>query len=192
MRRAEKEVEKFKSRSGVSMALTEQESQFGELDLMGISEDEIDQQCDELFADTPIEFKPRSTNEIDQMISQLIEDLEITIPIVWIKMSQYLIGSSIFTLEIRKDQLQMKVGTQWQNFEEHVTKNHRFFQRKLVIYMIKSGESLEWVVENLMAGKRIKGVNDENSGIAANNGLNSSRRGNISPRRSPRLTDVRR
>ena len=92
LRKAEQEVEKYKSRSGVSLAAyTEQESQFGELDLMGISEDEIDQQCDELFADTPIEFKPRRNNEMDKMISQLIEDLEITIPIVWIKQTQYLI-----------------------------------------------------------------------------------------------------
>jgi len=32
---------------------------FGDIDLMGITEDELDQQCDELFADTPIEFNPR-------------------------------------------------------------------------------------------------------------------------------------
>jgi len=187
LRKAEQEVDRFRRVGADRSHMTEQESQFGELDLMGISEDELDQQCDELFADTPIEFKPRRNVEIDQIIAQLISDIEITIPIVWIKQNQYLIGSTIFSLEIRKDQLQMKVGTAWENFENHVAKNHRFFQRNLVIQMIKSGESLEWVVDNLMNGKKIKSANDENYGLAAN----YSRRAPQSPKRTSRTEAVK-
>jgi hypothetical protein len=32
---------------------------FGDIDLMGLSEDELDIQCDELFKSAPIEFVPR-------------------------------------------------------------------------------------------------------------------------------------
>lgn len=57
--------------------------------------------------------------------------------------------------------------------------------------MIRSGESLEWVVENLMNGKKITGSNDENLGLAANSGVNTSKR-NASPKRSPRgMIDAR-
>lgn len=31
----------------------------------GFTDEEIDQQCDELFRDTPIRFKPRKTNQVD-------------------------------------------------------------------------------------------------------------------------------
>jgi hypothetical protein len=186
LRKAELEVEKFRraDKSGISI-VTNQESQFGELELMGISEKEIDQQCDELFADTPIEFKPRRSIEIDQIIAQMIDDLEITIPIIWIKMNQYLLGSTIFSFEIRGEQLKIKVNNLWETFEDYVAKNHRFFQRQLVMMMIKSGESLEYVIDQLMNGKKIKGVTDDNYGLT-----NTSRRG-MSPGRSPRLGDVR-
>lgn len=61
------------------------------------------------------------------MIVQLMEELEITIPIVWVKGKEYLIGSKIFTLEIRQDHLKLLVGPIWENFDEYVAKNHRQF-----------------------------------------------------------------
>jgi len=41
-------------------------------------------------------------------------------------------------------------------FPDWIVENQRYLQRMLVIYMIKSGESLEWVVEQLIAGNKIK------------------------------------
>ena len=40
-------------------------------------------------------------------------------------------------------------------FEDYMLKQDRYYQRMLVIHMIKSGESLEWVVERLISGKKI-------------------------------------
>jgi hypothetical protein len=42
---------------------------------MGITEEELDQQCDELFSDTPIEFNPRKKDKIDMIIAAYIKQL---------------------------------------------------------------------------------------------------------------------
>lgn len=49
----------------------------------------------------------------------------------------------------------VRVGGGFERFIEYIPKNHRFFERTLVVYMIKSGESLEWVVDALKNGKKI-------------------------------------
>ena len=45
---------------------------FGDMDLMGLSEEELDTQCDELFKTAPIDFVPRDGNQIDMAIDELI------------------------------------------------------------------------------------------------------------------------
>lgn len=45
---------------------------FGDMDLMGLSEEELDTQCDELFKTAPIDFVPREGNQIDMAIDELI------------------------------------------------------------------------------------------------------------------------
>ena len=50
----------------------------------------------------------------------------------------------------------VRVGGGYVKFEEHVLKQDRYYQRMLVVYMFKSGESLEWVVEQLIAKKKIQ------------------------------------
>ncbi len=130
-------------------------------DLLGISEEELDKQCDELFSDTPIKFRPRKNDVIDEMIAVYIRELGINIPIVWIKGSLYLIGSHRLNCELKGDQLILRVGGGYNTFEEWVVHNQRYFQRMLVIYMIKSGESLEWVVDQLIAGRKIKNIHQE-------------------------------
>jgi hypothetical protein len=42
--------------------------------------------------------------------------------------------------------------------DDYVLKNLKYFKRMLVIYMVKSGESLEWVVDQIMMGRRIEGT----------------------------------
>lgn len=122
---------------------------------MGISEEELDEQCDELFKETPIVFSPRHNHQMDGMIAMYIEQLDIRIPIVPIKGSLYLIGSNRVSCSIKNDQLILRVGGGYEKFEDYVPKNHVFFQRMLVVHMIKSGESLEAVVDNLIVGKRM-------------------------------------
>jgi len=47
---------------------------------------------------------------------------------------------------------------QYEKFVEYVAKNHKYHERALFLYMIKSGQSLEWVVETLHTGRRIKNI----------------------------------
>lgn len=49
----------------------------------------------------------------------------------------------------------VRVGGGYVKFEDHMDKHERYYQRALVVHMIKSGESLEWVVEQLKANKKI-------------------------------------
>ena len=92
-----------------------------------------------------------------------INQLGLTIPIIWIKGKLYLIGSSRMSCELRNTQLMVRVGGGYEKFEEYVPKNTRYFQRTLVTHMIKSGESLEWVVDALINGKKIKNILLESS-----------------------------
>ena len=57
------------------------ECAFGDEELMGLSEAELDLQCDDLFADTPIKFRPRRGDAVDAAIMQQIDLLGITIPV---------------------------------------------------------------------------------------------------------------
>jgi len=52
----------------------------------------------------------------------------------------------------------VRVGGGFEKFIEYVPKNHRYFERTLVVHMIKSGESLEWVLDALMNAKKIKNI----------------------------------
>ncbi len=50
----------------------------------------------------------------------------------------------------------MRVGGGSDEFEKYVEFNHRNFERILVVHMINSSQSLEWVVEQLIQDKKIK------------------------------------
>lgn len=60
----------------------------------------------------------------------------------------------------------VRVGGGYEKFFEYVPKNHRYFERSLVVHMIKSGESLEGVVDALFNGRKLKNLikesNDQN------------------------------
>ena len=64
----------------------------GDLDPAGISEDEILKHCEELFTKAPITFVPRKGEAADKAIKKLIDEMDVTIPIVWVKDSLYLVG----------------------------------------------------------------------------------------------------
>jgi len=79
----------------------------------------------------------------------LIKQLRITIPILFIKEKLYLIGSVRINVDMKTDNLMLRVGGGFEKFIDYVPKNHRYFERSLVVHMIKSGESLEWVVDEI-------------------------------------------
>lgn len=134
---------------------------FGDLALLGITETELDQQCDDLFCDTPIKFIARKGNKIDEKVKFYIHELGITIPIAHIKGDLYLIGSDRLNIKqnTQNDNLMVRVGGGYVKFDEHMDKYHRYYQRMLVIHMIKSGESLEFVCEQIKANKKIINLN---------------------------------
>lgn len=74
-----------------------------DLDTLGITEDELDVQCDELFMQAPIVFKPNKNSEIDVLLAKTIKELKITIPIAHIKESCYLIGSQRVNLMLKRE-----------------------------------------------------------------------------------------
>ena len=84
--------------------------------------------------------------------------MRITIPILFIKEKLYLIGSARINVDLKKDNLMLRVGGGFEKFIEYVPKNHRYFERSLVVHMIKSGESLEYVVDCLFSGKKVKNI----------------------------------
>jgi hypothetical protein len=57
----------------------------------------------------------------------------------------------------------VRVGGGYEKFFEYVPKNHRYFERSLVVHMIKSGESLEGVVDALFNGRKLKNLIKESN-----------------------------
>lgn len=49
--------------------------------LSGITEEELEQQCNDLFTSTPIQFLPRRSSDLDTAIAESIKELELKIPI---------------------------------------------------------------------------------------------------------------
>lgn len=120
-----------------------------------MSEAELDQQCDELFEQKPIEFEPRKGVELDQEIAKLIKEMNIRIPILHIKGKLYLIGHRRMNADIKRNEVYLRVGGGYEKFSEHIPANLKYYERSLVVHMIKSGESLEFVISLLFNGKKI-------------------------------------
>mmetsp|Transcript_38688 Transcript_38688/g.58863 ORF Transcript_38688/g.58863 Transcript_38688/m.58863 type:complete len:133 (-) Transcript_38688:643-1041(-) len=119
---------------------------FGDPDLLGMTETEVDEHCDDLFEETPIRFQPRKGSPVDEYIARVVEELKITIPILHIRGSLYLIGAVKVNCELKRNFVLIRTGGGYEKFEEYVPNNHRYFQRQLLVQIIKSGESLEWVI----------------------------------------------
>lgn len=50
----------------------------------------------------------------------------------------------------------VRVGGGQDKFQDYVPLNHRVFERNLVLHMINSNESLEWVIEKLISDNKIR------------------------------------
>ena len=64
----------------------------GDTDPAGISEADILKHCEELFSKAPITFVARKGEAADKAIKKLIDEMDVTIPIVWVKDSLFLVG----------------------------------------------------------------------------------------------------
>lgn len=93
----------------------------------------------------------------------LIKTLSVTIPILHIRERLYLIGPNRMTCDLKNDNLMVRVGGGYEKFIDYVPKNHRYFERSLVVHMIKSGESLEGVVDALFNGRKLKNLIKESN-----------------------------
>ena len=136
-------------------------SNFAELELLGVTMAELDEQCVEIFDNMPFNFVPRKASQIDEHINQKMLDLNFSVPVEHIKLNLYLIGSNRVNVDLKNDNLIVHVGGGSERFEDYVATNLKYFQRQLVVYMLKSGESLEWVIDQLIAGNMIKNVHLE-------------------------------
>ena len=134
-----------------------------------------------MFAQTPIEFRPRKDSEVDKHVAKAIRDFQITIPIAWIKDSLYLVGSQRTNLLLKRDKLMIKNGVSFEKFDEFVLQNLQHYQRTLIGYMMRSGESLEFVVDQLINNKKLRGVQRDSYGQNSSPIRSSSPRHSRSP-----------
>lgn len=47
----------------------------------------------------PIKFVPRKGEKVDQEVKKMIDEMNITIPIIWVNKSIYLVGNKTISLE---------------------------------------------------------------------------------------------
>ena len=88
----------------------------------------------------------------------MIDQLHVTIPIIWVKTSLYVIGSSRINLVKKGEHIMAmaKVAGGCEKFEEYLSLNHRSHEVQLVRLMLRSRESLEWVLDSIKNGEKIK------------------------------------
>ena len=73
-----------------------------------------------------------------------------------IKGNLYLIGSQRATLDLKNDNVVVRVGGGSDLLTEYLQTNERHFERILLVYMIQSGDSIQDVVDQLCQGKNLK------------------------------------
>ena len=78
--------------------------------LEDLDDEQFEQKCLEFFAETPIKFKPKKGNKLEENLSKLIKKNGITIPIMHVRGQLYLIGSIRCNCELKIDQVTVRVG----------------------------------------------------------------------------------
>lgn len=125
-------------------------------EVFGITDSELDEQVDALFDEPPIAFIPRKSSAVDMAIHGAAEHYKLTIPIVHIKDKTYLVGTVRNVCDIVDGKLMISHNGITEAFEDYVPAVEKSLQRMLVFEMIKSGESLELVIETLISGHHLR------------------------------------
>lgn len=157
---------------------------------MGLSAEELDIECDEIFKYQLIEFKPRRDNSLDKAIAKIINDYNITIPIVFIRGSLYLVGTNRVNLIMKREFVLVRAGGGYIKLYEYIPQNNRFFMRQLVVQMIKSGDNLDVIVKRLVEGEKIAKYQDK-SAIAPRKSMGIGRSSSMVLSSSPVSTNKR-
>lgn len=81
-------------------------------------------------------------------MARLIKKHNITIPVIYLSGNEYLIGPQNCFCDMSGEDAVVRVSPSGPHtkFEDFVTRNHRKFERKLVWYMIRTQQSLNWVI----------------------------------------------
>ena len=80
----------------------------------------------------------------------------------------YLVGAKRVKVSMRDGQVLCRIGGKMQNLKEYVKEHGQFFKRTLVISMIKSGEDLQSVVDDLKLGLRQGGARSTRYSVGPN------------------------
>ena len=111
----------------------------------------------------PIKFVPRKGEKVDMEVKKMIDEMNITIPIIYINKSIYLVGNKTISLEKKGEFVTAHIGGGYRRFEEYIQENHKKLERDLIVKMIQSKESLEWICEAIINGQRIPNVQSMNT-----------------------------
>ena len=134
----------------------------GKVEYSGASDKQVNDLCQELFNTPPIPFIPKRNDKVDLEVKRLIDEMGVTIPIVWIKDSLYLVGSSKVHLEKKGNKVTAQIGGGYQELEQYLPKNHNQHEKDLILKMVQSKMSLEGVCETIIEGKKIQTVQYQN------------------------------
>lgn len=127
----------------------------GDVDFAGVTEREIQEQCEALFMKAPMQFVPRKGVKTDLELKRMIDEMVITIPIVWIKGSLYLVSVNKIHIDMKADDVIAQVGGGYEKFENYIKKNHKTLERQMLVKMIQCKESLEWIVDAIIRGNKV-------------------------------------
>jgi len=75
-----------------------------------VTEMEIERHAHDLFADTPIPFRPRKGHDLDEKIALAIHNKYITLPVMHIRDNLYLVGPNRYNCELKAGNPMIKAG----------------------------------------------------------------------------------
>ena len=92
---------------------------------------------------------------LETRIREILKVEKINIPVIWIKNEMYLVGSQKVTCQLKSGNVLIRQGASFELFDQVVLSSDKYHQKVLISHMISNDESLEWVCDQLIQGKRI-------------------------------------
>ena len=95
----------------------------GEDDIKTVDDLKIDEQSKLLFNSlqgAPIKFAARKNDKVDQELKNIIKEMNITIPIIWVKKTMYLIGNKIISIEKKGEYVTAHIGGGYSKLAEYL------------------------------------------------------------------------
>lgn len=100
-----------------------------------------------------MEFIPRQNEPIDEMIADAIAEMSIKIPIIWVKGSIYQVGSQKLVCQSERNCLMIRFAEGLRSFHDYILKSEKQIQKVLTIFALKSGDSMDQVMDSLIKDK---------------------------------------